>query len=114
MVPKSILQKVVTESTEGDAMKQSETKPESSSAGDAGAAGSSDAESGVSRRDGPAGDEQIRMRAYELYRERGGKVGDDMADWLRAECEYLERAPRTTSADRAAQPAPSIPPAYRV
>ena len=31
------------------------------------------------------------MRAYELYRERGGKVGDDMADWLQAEREYLER-----------------------
>lgn len=35
-------------------------------------------------------DEQIRMRAYEIYRERGGRVGDDMSDWLRAEREYLE------------------------
>ena len=35
-------------------------------------------------------DEQIRLRAYELYRDRGGKVGDDMTDWLRAEREYLE------------------------
>ena len=40
---------------------------------------------------GPEAQEQIRMRAYELYRERGGKVGDDMADWLQAEREYFER-----------------------
>ena len=85
-------------------MKESEKRPGSTSARDA-TAGSSHAESDVSRRDGPAGDEQIRMRAYELYRERGGKVGDDMTDWLRAEREYLERAPRTASANRAAQPA---------
>jgi hypothetical protein len=37
-------------------------------------------------------DEQIRMRAYEIYRERGGRVGDDMSDWLRAEREYLEHS----------------------
>jgi hypothetical protein len=51
---------------------------------------------------GVAAEEQIRMRAYELYREGGGKVGDDMANWLQAEREYLERAPRTT-ADPAGQ-----------
>jgi hypothetical protein len=44
-------------------------------------------------------DEQIRMRAYEIYRERGGRVGDDMSDWLRAEREYLERAAAMPSAD---------------
>ena len=37
-------------------------------------------------------EEQIRMRAYELYRERGGIRGDDLSDWLRAEREYLERS----------------------
>ena len=37
--------------------------------------------------DRPALDEQIRMRAYELYRQRGGEGGDDMNDWLRAESE---------------------------
>ena len=42
---------------------------------------------------GTAPEEQIRMRAYELYRERGGKVGDDMGDWLRAEREYFQHAP---------------------
>jgi hypothetical protein len=39
-----------------------------------------------------AADEQIRIRAYELYRERGGAPGDDWSDWLRAEREYHERA----------------------
>ena len=58
---------------------------------------------------GGAAEEQIRMRAYELYRERGGKVGDDMSDWLKAEREYLEGGPRTT-ADRAAQPTSSPTP----
>lgn len=86
-------------------MKESKKKPGSRSARDATAVGSRHAESTVSRRDGPAADEQIRMRAYELYRERGGRVGDDMTDWLRAEREYLERALSTTSANRAAQPA---------
>jgi hypothetical protein len=92
MVPKSIVRKVVTEPMERGAMKQSEKTSGSSSAGDAIAA-----ESGhVSRRDGPARDERIRMRAYELYCERGGAVGDDTIDWLWAEREYLERAPRPT------------------
>jgi hypothetical protein len=45
------------------------------------------------------------MRAYELYRERGGRVGDDMVDWLQAEREYRERASRPT-ADRQ-KPAPA-------
>lgn len=36
-------------------------------------------------------DEQIRIRAYELFRERGGTAGDDWSDWLRAEREYRER-----------------------
>jgi len=51
--------------------------------------------------DSPAATEQIRMRAYELYRERGSKAGDDMADWLRAESEYLERAPRAETREAA-------------
>jgi hypothetical protein len=36
-------------------------------------------------------DEQIRARAYELYLERGGRPGDDLGDWLRAEREQPER-----------------------
>ena len=37
-------------------------------------------------------DEQIRLRAYELYLERGAQPNDDLADWLRAERELRERA----------------------
>jgi hypothetical protein len=86
-------------------MKESEKKPALGSGRDETAVGSSHAESHAWRSDGLAADEQIRMRAYELYRERGGKVGDDMTDWLRAEREYLEIAPGTTSAGPAGRPA---------
>ena len=58
--------------------------------------------------DRPPAEERIRLRAYELYRERGGRVGNDMGDWLQAEREYFERLrdddaitpnpPRTTTA----------------
>jgi len=37
--------------------------------------------------DRPVLDEQIRLRAYELYRQRGSGSGGDMNDWLRAEAE---------------------------
>lgn len=53
-----------------------------------------------------AADEQIRIRAYELYRERGGAVGDDLSDWLRAEREYHERGLRGSSPGTADQSAP--------
>ena len=52
---------------------------------------SSQAEIDAAQIDRPQAQEQIRLRAYELYRERGGRVGDDMADWLQAEREYFER-----------------------
>ncbi len=32
-------------------------------------------------------DEEIRLRAYEIYEERGREDGHDMEDWLRAEAE---------------------------
>ena len=38
------------------------------------------------------GDDQIRVRAYEIYLERGYH-GDPMEDWLRAERELIERTP---------------------
>jgi hypothetical protein len=69
-------------------------------------AGSRQAEFDADQIDRPDPQEQIRLRAYELYRERGGKVGDDLADWLQAEREYFERLrgnavkpnpPRTTT-----------------
>jgi hypothetical protein len=69
--------------------------------------GSRQAEVHAPQIDEPGAQEQIRLRAYELYRERGGRVGDDMADWLQAEREYLKRVrgdeaikpnpPRTTT-----------------
>jgi hypothetical protein len=33
-------------------------------------------------------EEQIRMRAYELFLERGSEPNDDLGDWLQAEREY--------------------------
>jgi hypothetical protein len=34
-------------------------------------------------------DAQIAMRAYELYRQRGGCHGEDQADWFKAERQIL-------------------------
>lgn len=42
------------------------------------------AASGAPRANGPS-PEQIQRRAYEIYLERGGTDGQDMADWLEAE-----------------------------
>jgi hypothetical protein len=38
--------------------------------------------------------EEIRLRAYEIYLERGGHPGNEMDDWLQAERE-LERPARS-------------------
>jgi hypothetical protein len=44
----------------------------------------------------PSIDEQIRLRAYELYVERGAQPNDDLRDWLQAEREVrAEPAPET-------------------
>ncbi|MGE5321338.1 MAG: DUF2934 domain-containing protein, partial [Actinomycetota bacterium] len=42
----------------------------------------------------PGIQEQIRVRAYELYLERGGQDGFDRQDWSRAEAEILSRHQR--------------------
>jgi hypothetical protein len=42
-------------------------------------------------------DDQIRLRAYELYLRRNGHPGDPMDDWLRAERELIEEAPGARS-----------------
>ena len=39
--------------------------------------------------------EEIRIRAYEIYMERGGQTGHDLDDWLQAERELSES--RSTS-----------------
>jgi hypothetical protein len=36
------------------------------------------------------GEEQIRLRAYELYQKRQGNHGDAESDWYRAEAELRE------------------------
>jgi hypothetical protein len=36
-----------------------------------------------------AREERIRIRAYEIYLERGSDEGLDVEDWLQAEIEYL-------------------------
>ena len=38
--------------------------------------------------------EEIRLRAYEIYLERGGLPGDDLDDWLQAERDLDGRAPQ--------------------
>jgi hypothetical protein len=37
--------------------------------------------------DGKSAHEEIRVRAYEIYIERGGQPGGEMDDWLQAERE---------------------------
>lgn len=36
--------------------------------------------------------EEIALRAYEIYLERGGAPGDALEDWTRAERELLEKS----------------------
>ena len=40
--------------------------------------------------------EQIELRAYELYLERGGDDGRDVDDWLAAEKELTELSEQST------------------
>jgi hypothetical protein len=39
---------------------------------------------------------EIRMRAYELYEQRGCTPGQEAEDWLAAECEVLARHAQQT------------------
>ena len=41
--------------------------------------------------------QQIEQRAYELYLERGGEDGGDLADWLAAERELTELPEQSNS-----------------
>jgi hypothetical protein len=43
-------------------------------------------------------EEEIRIRAYELFEERGRLEGNDREDWARAEIEVLARYRRDKSA----------------
>ena len=40
--------------------------------------------------------EEIRLRAYEIYLERGGLTGNELDDWLQAERELERAAPPKT------------------
>jgi len=40
--------------------------------------------------------EEIALRAYEIYLERGGTPGDALQDWTRAERELLEKSNKQT------------------
>jgi len=44
-------------------------------------------------------EEIIRLRAYELFEQRGGRHGYDMDDWLQAEAEVMGKK-RVPSAER--------------
>jgi hypothetical protein len=35
-------------------------------------------------------EEEIRLRAYELYEQRGNNSGSELEDWLQAEAEILD------------------------
>ena len=39
--------------------------------------------------------EEIELRAYQIYVERGGADGSDVEDWLHAERELLEKYEQT-------------------
>jgi Protein of unknown function (DUF2934) len=41
---------------------------------------------------------QIRLRAYELYAERGREDGHEQEDWVRAEAEITNQKARTVAA----------------
>jgi hypothetical protein len=42
--------------------------------------------------------EQIRVRAYELYEQRGREDGRDLEDWLRAESEVTQKQAKAVAA----------------
>jgi len=43
-------------------------------------------------------EEQIRLRAYELYEARGREDGHELDDWLQAEAEIVGTGQRATAA----------------
>jgi hypothetical protein len=43
-------------------------------------------------------EDQIRLRAYELYEARGSEVGHELEDWFRAKEEITQKKARTVAA----------------
>ncbi len=46
--------------------------------------------------------EEIELRAYQIYVERGGAHGNDLEDWLQAELELIEKYGKTGQTGKAA------------
>ena len=45
--------------------------------------------------------EEIQLRAYQIYVERGGAQGNDLEDWLQAESELIEKYGKTGQTGKA-------------
>ena len=45
--------------------------------------------------------EEIELRAYQIYVERGGAHGNDLEDWLQAEFELIEQYGKTGQTGKA-------------
>jgi len=45
--------------------------------------------------EGPPRREKIKLRAHQIYLERGGAHGQDVEDWLKAERELLAKSGKT-------------------
>jgi hypothetical protein len=52
--------------------------------------------------DGHPAREEIELRAHQIYVERGGADGQDVNDWLQAECELLQKYGKTGRVAKAA------------
>ncbi len=51
-------------------------------------------------------EEQIRVRAYELFQKRGGQHGRALDDWIQAEAEFLQQSNRAPLQESERTPAP--------
>jgi hypothetical protein len=51
--------------------------------------------------------EEIEIRAYEIYLERGGQDGNELTDWLAAEAELMKRV---SGSDTSLSDTPAVTP----
>ncbi len=49
-------------------------------------------------------EEYIRLRAYQIYEQRGREDGHDLEDWYQAEAEIFGRKPATSAEQKAKEP----------
>ena len=45
--------------------------------------------------------DQIQLRAYEIYLERCGAPGNELQDWVQAECELIQKSRKTPRGTKA-------------